>query len=85
MKNILLVLVLGLFAVGCNDGPLNPNYDNFTFGYMCECPEIGGEVCHENAVENGSYLYEDNQQCFWDCELEGGGTCAEGDWWQTGN
>ena len=77
MKTLIKILclsVLGLFIVGCNDGPLNPMYDGFTFGYMCE-----------NAEENGSYLYEDSQRCFWDCELEGGGTCGEGDWWQTGN
>ena len=48
MKNILLMIVLGLFAVGClEDGPLTPAGHEFY-----ECPTTGTVYGDEDACES---------------------------------
>jgi len=71
MKNILLVFVLGLFAVGCNDY-VNPMYADMEEGYMCECHWTWEQ--DPQCTEIKEIIFETQQDCWNECNI---GECVQ--------
>jgi len=58
MKNVLLMIVLGLFAVGCLDeSPLDPTLNN---GFDWKCPTTGYEF---QSFDDCQEVYECSERC----------------------